>query len=291
MVYAGMWFLSLLPFKVLYVISDIGYFFVYHVVHYRRRVTERNLRNSFPDKSSQWLKQTEKKFYHYLCDYLLEDIKLMHISLPELEKRMLYMNTEQYLRLLEKYGGLILLIPHYANYEWIIGMGGIMPKGDIPVQLYKPLHDPYLDALFKKIRARFGGLNVPKHSAVREILKLKRDGTRMVIGFITDQCPNRSEAHYWTRFLNQDTVFMDGAERIAKLIGYPVFYCALKKTGRGYCQVDFQLVTEFPKDTAEGEITEQFARRVEQTIFDAPAYWLWSHKRWKYKREDFIRHE
>jgi KDO2-lipid IV(A) lauroyltransferase len=178
------------------------------------------------------------------------------------------------------------LIPHYANFEWIIGMGSIMKKGDIPVQIYKPLRDPYIDALFKKIRARFGGLNVPKHSTVREILKLRRDGKRMVIGFITDQSPNRTEAHYWTTFLNQDTVFMDGAERIAKLMDYPVFYCALQKKRRGYCQVDFQLVTETPKETSDGEITEQYARRLEATILSEPAYWFWSHKRWKIKRGD-----
>ena len=107
---------------------------------------------------------------------------------------------------------------------------------------------------------------------------------------ITDQSPNPNEAHYWTTFLNQDTVFMDGAERIAKLMDFPVFYCELQKQGRGYCRVRFDLITETPKATADGEITECFARRLEQTIRREPAYWFWSHKRWKLKREDTIQH-
>lgn len=102
-------------------------------------------------------------------------------------------------------------------------MGAIMHPGDIPVQVYKPLSNKYLDEMFKHIRARFGGYNVAKHSTAREVIKLRREGRRIAIGLITDQSPNRSEAHYWTTFLNQDTVFMDGAERIAKLMDFPSF--------------------------------------------------------------------
>lgn len=182
------------------------------------------------------------------------------------------------------------MIPHYANFEWIIGMGAIMHPGDIPVQVYKPLSNKYLDEMFKHIRARFGGYNVAKHSTAREVIKLRREGRRIAIGLITDQSPNRSEAHYWTTFLNQDTVFMDGAERIAKLMDFPVFYCELERTSRGYCKVLFDLVTETPKQTADGEITECFARRLEQTIRREPAYWFWSHKRWKNKRKEAVQH-
>lgn len=285
-VYAGMWTLSLLPFSILHILSDIFSFIVYHIIRYRRKVARTNLQNSFPDKSKVWIKKTERRFYQYLCDDILEDIKTMHLTSEEMQKRMTYLHTEEYLALLEKHGGLILMIPHYANYEWIIGMGSIMKKGDLPVQVYKPLKDPYLNELFLHIRSRFGGYNVPKHSTVKEIIKLKKEGKKFVLGLITDQSPNISEAHYWTTFLHQDTVFMDGAEKIAKLIDFPVYYCALSKEKRGYCQVDFQLITEFPKETAEGEITEQFVRRMEKTIIDEPAYWLWTHKRWKRTREN-----
>ena len=212
------------------------------------------------------------------------------MSFEDLSRRMEYGNTEEYLAMLEKHGGIVVLIPHYANFEWIIGMGAIMHPGDIPVQVYKPLSNKYLDEMFKHIRARFGGYNVAKHSTAREVIKLRREGRRIAIGLITDQSPNRSEAHYWTTFLNQDTVFMDGAERIAKLMDFPVFYCELERTSRGYCKVLFDLVTETPKQTADGEITECFARRLEQTIRREPAYWFWSHKRWKKKRKEAVQH-
>lgn len=288
--YAGMWLLALLPFRALYVLSDGLYFVMRHVVHYRRRVVRTNLRNSFPEKSIEELRAIEGRFYHYICDYMLEEVKMLRMPFKELCRRMEYDNKEEYLSMIEKHGGIVLLIPHYANFEWITGMSSIMAPGDVPVQVYKRLRNPYLNEMFKRIRARYGGYNVPKHSTAREVIRLRKEGKRLAIGLITDQSPNRSEAHYWTTFLNQDTVFMDGAERIARMMGFPVFYCELTRVKRGYCKVDFELLTETPKQTAEGEITECFARRLEQTIRREPAYWFWSHKRWKHKKEDFVHH-
>lgn len=288
--YAGMWFVALLPFRALYILSDGLCFLMRHVVHYRRKVVRRNLSNSFPEKSQDELRRIERKFYHYICDYMVEEVKMMRMSFEDLSRRMEYGNTEEYLAMIEKHGGIVILIPHYADFEWLTGMGAIMNPGDIPVQVYKPLRNKYLDEMFKLIRSRHGGYNVPKHSTAREVIRLRRNGKRVAIGLITDQSPNLSEAHYWTTFLNQDTVFMDGGERIAKMMDYPVFYCELEKKGRGYCKAYFDLLTENPKQTADGEITELFARRLEQTIRREPAYWFWSHKRWKLTRESVKRH-
>ena len=284
LVYGGMWLFSALPFRVLYVLSDFNYLLMYHVGRYRRKVVRENLEKSFPEKTEAERLQIERKFYRYLSDYMLEDLKLLHMSAEDLCQRMIYKNTEQYLELTEKYGGIIVMIPHYANYEWLIGMGSVMKPGDVPVQVYKPLKDKYLNELFKQIRSRFGGYNIPKHSTAREIIKLEREGKNMVVGLITDQWP--SGDRYWTTFMGQETAFLNGAERIAKIMNFPVFYCELTKTRRGYCEAEFKLMTEAPKETVEGEITDMFAHELEQTIRREPAYWLWSHKRWKFTKKE-----
>ena len=284
LVYGGMWLFSALPFRVLYVLSDFNYLLMYHVGRYRRKVVRENLEKSFPEKTEAERLQIERKFYRYLSDYMLEDLKLLHMSAEDLCQRMIYKNTEQYLELTEKYGGIIVMIPHYANYEWLIGMGSVMKPGDVPVQVYKPLKDKYLNELFKQIRSRFGGYNIPKHSTAREIIKLKREGKNMVVGLITDQWP--SGDRYWTTFMGQETAFLNGAERIANIMNFPVFYCELTKTRRGYCEAEFKLMTEAPKETVEGEITDMFAHELEQTIRREPAYWLWSHKRWKFTKKE-----
>lgn len=280
LIYAGMWLFSALPFRVLYLFSDINYWLMYYVGRYRRRVVRENLRRSFPEKSDAERLCIERKFYRYFSDYLLEDLKMMHMSPNDLYSRMAYQNTGQYLSMIEKHGGIILMIPHYANFEWITGMGAIMRPEDIPVQVYKPLKNVYLDALFKRIRSRFGGYNIPKHSTARELVRLRRKGKKMAVGLITDQWPSGKEK-YWTTFLGQETAFLNGAERIAKLMDFPVFYCELTKTRRGYCETEFKLMTETPRETEEGEITRLFANCLERTVRREPAYWLWSHKRWK----------
>lgn len=288
--YAGMWLVALLPFRALYVLSDGLYLLMRHVVHYRKKVVRRNLSLSFPEKPQPELREIERRFYHYICDYMLEEVKMLRMSFDELQRRMSYEKTDIFLEMIEKHGGIVVMIPHYANFEWLTGMAAIMKPEDITGQVYKPLRNNHLDEMFKLIRSRFGGYNIPKHSTAKEVIRLRRDNKRMALGLITDQSPNRSEAHYWTTFLHQDTVFMDGAERIARMMDFPVFYAELQKTGRGYCKVSFDLITETPKQTAGGEITECFARRLEQTIRREPAYWFWSHKRWKLKRENAARH-
>lgn len=289
LVSTGMWLLSALPFRILYILSDFNYLLMYRVGKYRRKVVRENLAKSFPEKTDAERLQIERKFYRYLSDYMFEDLKLLHMSAEDLCQRMTYKNTKQYLELTEKCGGIIVMIPHYANYEWLIGMGAIMKPGDVPVQVYKPLKDKYLDELFKRIRSRFGGYNIPKHSTAREIIKLKHEGKKMVVGLITDQWP--SGDRYWTTFLGQETAFLNGAERIAKMMNFPVFYCELTKNRRGYCEAEFKLMTDTPKETAEGEITEMFAQCLEQTLRREPAYWLWSHKRWKFTSEECKRNE
>ena len=284
--YAGMWLIAILPFRMLYALSDFLRFWLYHVAGYRKKVVRANLRNSFPEKSAEELKDIERKFYRYICDYMLEDVKMMRMSEKDFFTRMTYYNKEQYLEMIEKYGGIVVMIPHYANFEWLLGMKAIMRPEDVAVQVYKPLRDSRLDNLFQYIRARFGGYNVPKHSTAREVIKLKRAGKKMVVALITDQSPSISDAHYWTTFLNQDTVFMDGAERIARMMNFPVFYSELTKERRGYCKAEFVLLAEHPKELPEGEITEMFIRHLEQTIQRDPAYWFWSHKRWKHKRTE-----
>lgn len=285
LVFGFFWLLACLPFWALYLISDLLSFILYRVVGYRRKVVRTNLTNSFPDKSLDEIKKIERKFYHYIADYFVEEIKIMRLSHKQLLKRMSYHNQKLFLDCIEEYGGVVLLIPHYANFEWIIGMGAIMKEGDLPVQIYKPLRNQYFDKLFNYIRSRFGGYNVKKHSTVRELVRLKRDGIKMAVGLIADQNPSSNDARYWTTFLNQDTVFMDGAERIAKMMRFPVLYCDLERIKRGYCKMTFRLVTKEPKATADGEITEAFARHIEETIHREPAFWFWSHKRWKRKRE------
>jgi Kdo2-lipid IVA lauroyltransferase/acyltransferase len=59
----------------------------------------------------------------------------------------------------------------------------------------------------------------------------------------------------------------------------------MQKTKRGHYSLTFHLITDKPRETKTHEITEKHTRFLEQIIKEEPAYWLWSHRRWKHKRE------
>lgn len=186
LIYVGMWFLVVFLFLVLYVLFDFIYFWLYYVIGYWRKVVCINLKNFFLEKLVVELKVIECKFFYYFCDYMFEDVKMLCMLEKEFCKWMIYENKEIYFWMIDEWGGIVLLIFYYVNFEWIMGMGMIMCLGDVFVQVYKFLKDVYLDGFFKYICVCFGGYNVLKYFIVCEVIKLKCVGKKMVIGLIID---------------------------------------------------------------------------------------------------------
>jgi KDO2-lipid IV(A) lauroyltransferase len=277
---------ALLPMPVLYILSDILYFIIYHIIHYRRKVVRDNLKNSFPGKSTGELRTLEWKFYHHFADYIVETIKLAGISQKELLRRARLRNPEMIKPLLAQgHTCMMLVMGHYGNWEWFTGFP-VCFGGDVEVhQIYRPLKNKAFDRLFIFLRTRFHALGTKKNDVVRDIVRLKQTKTPALLVFIADQTPSKANIHYWSRFLNQESAILAGPERLAKKFDIPVIFVDVKKIKRGYYSVDFQLMTDKPKETPEFSITEEYIRRMEKSIMRDPAFWLWTHKRWKHKRE------
>ncbi|MBQ9570697.1 MAG: acetyltransferase, partial [Prevotella sp.] len=79
-VYAVFYVMSLLPLRVMYVMSDLLFPIAYYVVRYRRHIVRSNLQTSFPEKSPAEILHIETRFYHWFLDYFFETIKLLTIS-------------------------------------------------------------------------------------------------------------------------------------------------------------------------------------------------------------------
>ena len=85
--YALLLLLAMLPFRILYILSDLLFFPLFYIVKYRRKLVFENMRASFPDKSDSEIKRMEKAFYRHLCDYAVETVKLLHVSDKSVRKR------------------------------------------------------------------------------------------------------------------------------------------------------------------------------------------------------------
>lgn len=274
---------SLLPFRLLYVLSDFSYIIIYYLIGYRKKVVRNNLLNSFPEKTEQELKEIEKKFYRHFTDLIFEGIKLQSISRGEMSRRMQYIDSEQAVAHYDEGRSVMLLTSHFGNWEWLSSFSMNLPKDKPVYQVYRKQKNEVSDRLIDRLRRRFGAENIEMKSLYRELIQMKREGKLGMFGMISDQSPNLYSIHYWTDFLNQKTAMIDGTEQIARKFNYPVYYCGVKKVKRGYYTCTLLPISTEPKETAEHEITEKYARLLEKAIQEQPPYWLWSHKRWKHK--------
>lgn len=283
--YAWLKLHALLPLPVLYVLSDILYYPLYYVVRYRRKLVCRNMSRSFPEKNRKEIIRLQKAFYRHFCDYIVETIKLLHISDKEIMRRMKFVNPELLQDEVERGNSVLMMLGHYCNWEWIPSVALWFPSGKIRFsQIYRPLKDKWFDDFFLKLRARFDSLCIPKKDTLRVILNYKARGELFVTGFMADQTPSPNNIHHWIEFLHQDTPVLTGAEKIARKTGASVVYMDMVKVKRGYYELTFRLITDSPRDTKEFEITDRYMALMENSILNAPQYWLWTHKRWKHQR-------
>ena len=275
-------FLSIHPFWLLYLKSDFYYFLVYHLLRYRRKVVRQNLMRSFPDKDAKEIRRIERRFYQNLCDLFVETPKLLRIKSNGYQSRITYFNPELAQRLYEQGKNVFYAIPHSGNWEWF---GKMIPQfaPHKALAIYKRVKNPVFEQLMLYIRTCDSTLEMVESNMVLRRLAQLRDSKNAVL-MMADQSSPGLAADYWTEFLHQDTCWFTGIERIAKKLDYAIVFVDMRRKGRGRYEVSFELVTDNPKETNDGEIMERYVRCVERFIEANPDNWLWSHRRWKHTR-------
>lgn len=280
-----LYFISVWPFFLLYRLSDLLFFIVYHLAGYRKKVVITNLKNSFPDKSDAEIEEICHDFYRHFCDVIVEILKLLTISDTGFKRRFAFAEEGQNVfRYFEaKKQSIVGVMGHCGNWEW----GAIAHQfyfDQLITGVYHPLSNKNFDGFMLKLRGRKGGNIVAMKNLFRELLRLKAANIPTTVGLIGDQTPP-PETAYWTNFLNQDTPVFNGPEKLARKFNYPVVYVSVHKKKRGYYRMNAQIITEQPNALAEGMITELHTKALEKNIRDQPYIWLWTHKRWKHKRK------
>ncbi len=283
------WF-SHLPLGTLYVISDGLYFLIFYVVRYRRALVLRQLKDSFPEKSEQECKAIARRFYRTFCDYLVEILKANTISPDEMYRRVEFVNfdtmQETLLREGKQFG--FVYLGHYGNWEWLASFPLWLGPEWKGAQIYHPLYNKVVDQFFLQQRERMGGRCIPMKTTLRHILTAKREGQREIIGFIADQSPKWEAMHHWTDFLNHQTSFFIGTERIARQVGAALYYLRVTRPRRGYYRAELQLISLNPDEMADFEATDRYAALLEEQIRECPELWLWTHNRWKRTYEAWL---
>ena len=264
----------------MYLIADIVYLVVYYLVGYRRKVTRRNLAAAFPERSEAERRQVERRYYRHLADIAVEFVYNLFASPPSLKRRYRMVNRQLVDRYYEQGQTVILLSAHYNNWEYMVSSLNMqfLHHG---IGVGKPLNDSLTGPFIARRRIRYG-TEVVYPSDVRQVVDFyHRNRVPCVLMMLGDQSPSNPVKSYWTRFLNQDTAFLYGAEYFARKYGYPVIYYRVDKVRRGRYEVHFSLLCDRPSEAQQYSIVEAYARTLERQISERPEYWLWSHRRWK----------
>lgn len=278
------YFIGLLPYKVQFLIADIIRFLLHKVVRYRLSVVRENLSNAFPEKSEAELLVIERGFYSHLSDVFLETMSMASVTTAEIGRRMRYTNIEQ-IEQLTAGQSWIAAMAHYGSWEYTINYG-LQSRHDAVLAVYRPLSDKGVDKYYRQTRQRFGVVPVPMGDITRELIRRTRAGESVAVALIADQTPPRFDSKEWFTFLNQDTQFFMGMEKLALRMHMPVAFLSIDKVKRGYYTAQFELIYDGQEPLEANELTKRYAQRLEQMIRRRPELWMWSHRRWKHHPSD-----
>lgn len=279
-----LWSLSQLPFCIIYLLSDFSYMLVYHVFKYRKAVVKQNLAIALPDLSEEEREKIERKFYHHFCDIFFEMTKTISISKKEMRKRFTFENIEVIKKMEEEGKSIMLMCSHYGSYEWLVVLNGYTTFKAYGI--YKKMSNKYFDNYVRKTRGKFGGTLIPSKEIKEEIKENKKNNILGYYGFVSDQSPRIRTVNYFTRFFGVTVPAYTGAEYLAKKFDMNIMFLKCTKIKRGYyiarlMELDHPLST-YP----DYAVTDLFLRLLEDQIREAPEYYLWTHKRFKHRKEE-----
>ena len=279
----GMWRLfSFIPLPVMYVLSDLLFYPLYYWIRYRRKITRKNLTESFPEKSRQELTIIEKRFYRFFIDFMFEMCKMASLSEQEMRRRMQFTNIKEINRVLENGKSISLFIGHCGNWEWVSSMPSHLPKNIVAGQIYHRIRNQAVDKLLLHNRSRWGAHTIEMKETLRWINTQASKGQVTITGYIADQAPRRSDTQHYVRFLNHWTPALTGAEKITRKYGFEAYYVDIERKRRGYYEAHFVRMSERPQSLSGFELTDIYFNLLEQTIRKHPENYLWTHNRFKH---------
>jgi KDO2-lipid IV(A) lauroyltransferase len=280
--YPILWCISMLPFRILYIVSDGVYVLTYYIIGYRKKTVRENLEMALPHLSEKERLVIEKKSFHHMCDVFLEMIKTLTISKSEMDKRYVFNNLEVYSDLEKKGKSIALLCAHYASYEWAVSMNHKITFEGYAV--YKKINNRYFDKLVRDIRSKFKATLITTKETIPVMAYNFRSKKLGLYGLVSDQSPKLGSFFHWNTFMGIEVPIHTGGEMLAKKYDMNVIFLRTKKVKRGYYEATFEVLSDNAREVPNYEITDQFLKLVEQQIYDQPEFYLWSHKRWKHRR-------
>jgi KDO2-lipid IV(A) lauroyltransferase len=273
--------MQVFPLEFHYLVSDLLFFLIYHAAGYRKTVVRKNLQNAFPEKELTEILAIEKKFYRGFADMFIETLYFTHTWKKRDKKRLILENIDLFYDNVSQGRNVIVVCGHFGNWEFMQLFQNKIEEKTFFV--YKKLNNKAFDQFYRDLRARVAQA-LEMSETYRKLISETNKGRAWGALFISDQRPLPNDLKNWVTFLNQDTPVMTGTERIAKKTNAVIIYLEVKRIKRGYHKAYFEELLSEPRNTIPLEITTIFMKRLEKSINESPEQYLWTHKRWKFKK-------
>jgi KDO2-lipid IV(A) lauroyltransferase len=278
-VYGFLWLVSLLPLRVLYVLSDGIYAIMFYVAKYRRDIVDKNLLIAFPEKTAKERLRISKNFYHNLVDTFIEMLKMISASDTFFQKH--FKGNWEVINNVKPTGKKLQLhLGHNFNWEWANAAAATQMHYPY-VGAYMPVKNKIFNRLFYNLRSKYGTLLVSATNMREDMMKYRN--TQYMLALVADQNPGHPGSGLWFRFFGKPAPFLSKPARNAIANDCALAFAFIHKKKRGYYEVIFELVEENAADSTELELTRKFVRYMENVIRTYPDMWLWSHRRWKHE--------
>ena len=278
--------LSRLPLPVMYFFADILYYPFYYLVKYRRKITRKNLTESFPQKNITEIIRIEKKFYRYFLDIFFETCKMATISNKEMARRMKFINLEEFNISNSENKSISMYMAHFGNWEWVSSLNLYINNNVAGGQIYHRLRNKTFDRLMLQNRGRFGTENVEMKETLRWLNERLQKNIVTAVGYIADQSPKKKHAINFLFFLNHNVPVLVGTEKIVKKYDMDAFYLDINRVKRGYYEATIIKMHENPKLLSDFKLTEIYYKMLEESIKRQPEIYLWTHNRFKHAKKE-----
>jgi Kdo2-lipid IVA lauroyltransferase/acyltransferase len=276
--YGFLYFISLLPFFILYGISDFFAFILYNIAGYRKKVVLQNLDIAFPEKTIKEKKRIARQFYRNLTDTFIESIKLLSLSDKEILRRAT-INFDEIRQLEEEGRNIQYHSGHQMNWEY--GNYAIAMRDSIPfVGVYMRINNKALDKLFYNLRSKKGTVLVAAQEFKNRVHQLFQ--SQYSLGLAADQNPGVPSSAYWLNFFNRPAPFVTGPDKGARKNSTAVVFVKFIKKKRGFYHFETSVIARDGSQLKDGELTVLYRDFLEETIRQQPDNYLWSHRRWKW---------
>jgi KDO2-lipid IV(A) lauroyltransferase len=253
---------------------------MYYVIGYRKKVVSYNLKLALPHLTDDERKIIERKSFQHLCDMFLETMKTMSITPKQIDKRFVFKNIEVYHDLEKEGKSIALMCAHYASYEWVVSLNKkINFKG---YAIYKKISNKYFDKLIRDIRSKFKAYLIHTRESISIIEENSLNNELCLYGFASDQSPLIKPHTYWSKFLNIEVPIHTGAELLAKRFDMNVLYLKVEKVKRGHYEAYFEVLSNDVRSIPDYQITDIFMKKIEEQIYAAPEFYMWTHRRFKH---------